>query len=151
MTQQIPLRELPQWIGREFVSEWLVVDQALVDDFARVTGDNEWIHVDVPRATEAFGGTIAHGLLTLTLLPRFGYALYKVTEIDHGMNYGINNVRFPATVPTGSRVRLRLTLKSLEPRGARVLLKQDFAFEREGGDKPVCVGEQLAIYAPAKT
>jgi acyl dehydratase len=150
MTQEIPISELSTWMGREFVSEWLTIDQALVDDFARVTGDHEWIHVDVARATEAFGGTIAHGLLTLTLLPRFGYTLYKVTGIDHGMNYGINNVRFPATVPTGARVRLRLMLKSLEPRGDRVVLKQDFAFEREGGDKPVCVGEQLAIYAPAR-
>ena len=139
------LDELKSKVGQELgVSDWHDVTQQEVDAFAEATGDHQWIHVDPERAKETpFGGTIAHGLYTLSLGPRFSYALYSVEGVAFGLNYGYNKVRFPAPLPVGSRVRMRATLSDVQdvPGGLQYTLTQ--TFEREGGDKPVCVAEQV--------
>jgi acyl dehydratase len=140
------LDEVKEHVGRELgVSDWHLVTQEAIDEFARVTGDDQWIHVDVERAKESpFGGTIAHGYYTLSLAPRFSYDMFKFEGFAFGVNYGLNRVRFPAPMPVGGRVRMRATLASVEeiPGGAQIT--SDLTFEREGADKPVCVAESLA-------
>jgi acyl dehydratase len=125
-------------------SDWLEVTQDDIDAFADVTGDHQWIHVDPERAKDTpFGGTIAHGYYTLSLAPRFTYALYEVTGVAFGLNYGANRVRFPAPLPVGKRVRMRAELSSVEdvPGGAQLMTT--LTFEVEGGEKPVCVAESV--------
>ena len=126
-------------------SDWHEVTQQDIDAFADVTGDHQWIHVDPERAKETpFGGTIAHGYYTLSLAPRFSYDLFKLDGVAFGLNYGLNKVRFPAPMPVGGRVRMRMELRSVEdiPGGAQITMK--LTFERDGGDKPVCVAESLS-------
>jgi acyl dehydratase len=140
------LDQVKEYVGKELgVSDWHVVTQEQIDAFAEVTGDDQWIHVDVERARESpFGGTIAHGYYTLSLAPRFSYAMFKIDGFAFGVNYGLNRVRFPAPMPVGDRVRMRATLRSVEeiPGGAQITT--ELTFEREGGEKPVCVAESLA-------
>ena len=142
------LEELKSRIGDELaVSDWREVTQEDIDTFAEVTGDDQWIHVDTERAKETpFGGTIAHGYYTLALAPRFSYDLLRMDGITFGLNYGLNKVRFPAPLPVGSRVRMRMELVDVEdiPGGAQVTMR--YTFEREGGDKPVCVAEAVARF-----
>jgi len=141
------MAELTACIGQEVaVSDWISITQAQVDQFAQATGDHQWIHCDVERARQGpFGGTIAHGFLTLSLLPRFFALAMAFPPVRMGINYGLNKVRFPAPVPVGSRVRARLTLLASEPLEAQgVQLTWQVLVEREGGDKPVCVAESLA-------
>lgn len=132
-------------VGEELgVGAWVTVDQELIDDFARVTGDDQWIHIDPAKAAETpFGGTIGHGLLTLSLGPKQVYEIVEVTGFSYVLNYGFGKVRFPAPVPVGSRVRMRATLSAVEEieGGAAYTLTE--LFEIEGGGKPVCVAEQL--------
>ena len=137
-------------VGEELgVSEWHEVTQERVDAFAEATGDFQWIHVDPERAKETpFGGTIAHGLYTLSLGPKFSYDMFTVEGIAFGLNYGYNKVRFPAPLPVGSQVRMRATLSEVTdiPGGVQMVVTQ--TFERDGGDKPVCVAESVArVYA----
>src|SRR3989441_4169731 len=111
-------KDLLQHIGRELgPSDWITVDQAMIDRFADATGDHQWIHVDVERARREMPGgkTIAHGWLTLSLVPRLASTLYRVKHRSRGINYGANRVRFTGVVPAGSRIRLRLAIKSVEP------------------------------------
>ena len=140
------LDELKGKVGEELgVSDWYEVTQKGVDAFADATGDHQWIHVDVERAKDTpFGGTIAHGIYTLSLGPQFSYDVYEIAGIAFGLNYGYNKVRFPAPLPVGSRVRMRAVLTSVEevPGGVQFVVTQ--TFEREGGDKPVCVAEAVA-------
>ncbi|HEU4976044.1 MAG TPA: MaoC family dehydratase [Baekduia sp.] len=140
------LDELKQMVGQELgVSDWIEVTQEAVDAFADATGDHQWIHVDPERAKETpFGGTIAHGLYTLSLGPQFSYDLFTIEGIAFGLNYGYGKVRFPAPLPIGSKVRMRATLSSVEdvPGGVQLTVTQ--TFEREGGEKPVCVAESLS-------
>ena len=140
------LDEIKSHVGKELgVSDWLPVTQEKIDRFAEVTGDDQWIHVDPERAKQSpFGGTIAHGYYTLSLAPRFSYDMFKLDGFAFGVNYGLNRVRFPAPMPTGGKVRMRATLKEVEdiPGGAQITT--ELSFEREGGDKPVCVAESLA-------
>ena len=140
------LGELTASIGQELgVSDWYEVTQETIDRFAAVTEDFQWIHVDVERAKETpFGGTIAHGLFTLSLGPKFSYEIVDVQGFAFGVNYGYGRVRFPAPLPVGSKVRMRATLTSVEevPGGVQFTITQ--TFEREGHDKPVCVAESLA-------
>jgi acyl dehydratase len=135
-------------VGEELgVSSWYEVTQDDIDAFAGVTGDRQWIHVDPERAADTpFGGTIAHGLYTLSLGPRFTYELFSVDGFAFALNYGFGKVRFPAPLPVGSRVRMRATLSNVEdvPGGVQVTVTQ--TFEREGGDKPVCVAESLVRF-----
>ena len=140
------LDEIKSYVGKELgVSDWLPVTQEKIDRFAEVTGDDQWIHVDPERAKQSpFGGTIAHGYYTLSLAPRFSYDMFKLDGFAFGVNYGLNRVRFPAPMPTGGKVRMRARLKEVEdiPGGAQITT--ELSFEREGGDKPVCVAESLA-------
>jgi acyl dehydratase len=134
-------------LGTELgVTDWHEVTQAQIDAFADVTGDHQWIHVDRERAAQTpFGGTIAHGLFTLSLAPAMTDSLLNLFDgFAFALNYGYNRVRFPAPLPVGARVRLRATLAAVEdiPGGAQITIVQ--TFEREGGEKPVCVAESLA-------
>jgi acyl dehydratase len=138
--------EVKGHVGQDLgVSEWHTVTQEEIDQFAQVTGDDQWIHVDVERAKETpFGGTIAHGYFTLSLAPMFSYRMFSLEGFTFGVNYGLNRVRFPAPMPVGGRVRMRAKLLAVDdvPGGAQVTT--ELTFEREGGDKPVCVAESLA-------
>lgn len=137
-------------VGQELgVSEWDDVTQEKIDAFADATGDHQWIHVDPARAAQTpFGGTIAHGYYTLSLAPKFSYALYEVTNVAFALNYGVNKVRFPAPLPVGSRVRMRATIASVDDIAGGIQMATALTFERDGGEKPVCVAETLVrIYA----
>jgi len=144
------LDELKHAEGEDLgTSEWLEVTQRDIDAFADVTGDHQWIHVDPKRAAETpFGGTIAHGYYTLSLAPRFSQQIMRLEGFAFAVNYGLDKVRFPAPLPVGSKVRMHAKLASLEevPGGAQITMK--LTFEREGGDKPVCVAETLARVYP---
>ena len=146
MTTITGLDELRAANGTELgVTDWHEVTQGEVDAFADVTGDHQWIHVDPERAAQSpLGGTIAHGLLTLSLAPAMTSKLLSFEGFAFALNYGYNRVRFPGPVPVGSRVRMRATLAAVEdiPGGAQITIVQ--TFEREGADKPVCVAESLA-------
>jgi acyl dehydratase len=138
--------EVKSYVGKEIgVSDWHEVTQEAIDQFADVTGDHQFIHVDPERAKETpFGGTIAHGYYTLSLMPQFSYALFKFEGFAFGINYGLNKVRFPAPLPVGSKVRMRAELQSVDdiPGGLQITTKA--TFETDAGDKPVCVAESLA-------
>ena len=138
--------ELKAKAGEELgVSEWHEVTQDAIDAFANVTGDHQWIHVDPDRAAQTpWGGTIAHGLYTLSLGPRFTFAMFTIEGFAFGLNYGYNKVRFPGPLPVGSRLRMRATLSSVDdvPGGVQLTITQ--TFEREGEDKPVCVAEAVS-------
>jgi acyl dehydratase len=140
------LDELKSHVGQEIgVSDWHEVTQEAINEFAEVTGDHNWIHVDPERARETpFGGTIAHGYYTLSLAPMFSYAMLSIEGFAFGVNYGLNRVRFPAPLPVGSRVRMRMKLASVDdiPGGAQIT--NELTFETEDGDKPVCIAESLA-------
>ena len=140
------LDEVKARVGEELgVSDWHEVTQEDIDRFAEVTGDDYWIHVDVERAKSGpFGGTIAHGYYTLSLAPMFSYQLFSFSGFAFGVNYGVNRVRFPAPMPVGGKVRMRAKLAAVDdiPGGAQITT--ELTFEREGGDKPVCVAESLS-------
>jgi acyl dehydratase len=140
------LAELKDAEGEELgTSDWHEVTQDAVDTFADVTGDHQWIHVDVERAKQTpFGGTIAHGYYTLSLAPRFTQQIMRLEGFAFAVNYGLNRVRFPGPMPVGEKVRMTAKLADLEdiPGGAQITL--ELTFEREGGGKPVCVAETLA-------
>ena len=145
------LDDLAACVGQEVaVSDWLTISQAQVNLFAEATGDHQWIHVDPARAKAGpFGGTIAHGFLTLSLLPQFFESSLEVTEARMGVNYGLNKVRFMSPVLVGSRLRARLTLVACEPidnQGKQITW--DVTIEREGADKPVCVAQSLSRSYP---
>jgi len=130
--------------------DWLLVDQARIDAFADATGDHQWIHVDPVRAAAGpFGGTVAHGYLTLSLVPVLIGPLVRLAGVRMGVNYGLNRVRFPAPVPAGSRVRATMRLLEVAdladtPGGIQVT--SQVTVWRDGGDKPVCVAELVARY-----
>jgi acyl dehydratase len=138
------VREL---VGREVgPTDWVEIPQERIDAFAAATGDPQWIHVDPERAAAGpFGTTIAHGYLTLSLLPAFLYGVLDLrSEYRLTVNYGLNRVRFPAPVPVGSRVRARCHVLSVDNVPGGVQLVVGATIEREGGEKPVCVAE--AVY-----
>jgi acyl dehydratase len=139
------LDELRAKAGEEIgVSDWHDVTQEAVDEFAAVTGDDQWIHVDPDRARQTpFGGTIAHGYYTLSLHPMFAAALVSFEGFSFAVNYGLNKVRFPAPLPVGNRVRMRMTVLAVDDvlGGAQITMK--LTFESEGALKPVCVAESL--------
>jgi acyl dehydratase len=140
------LASLRERVGEELaVGDWLTVDQATIDRFAEATGDHQWIHVDKERAAKGpFGTTVAHGYLTLSLLPKLAESALQVDDVRMGVNYGLNRVRFPAPVPSGSRIRARLKLLGYEPIDGGAQLVMQVTMEREGGDKPVCVAETVS-------
>jgi acyl dehydratase len=130
-------------------SGWVLVDQARVNEFADATGDHQWIHVDPERAAQGpFGGTIAHGYLTLSLVVPLMSDLLRVEGVRMGINYGLNRVRFPAPLPVGSRVRAHGEVLSVEEVTGGVQVTSRVTVEREGGDKPVCVAETVVRLYP---
>ncbi len=140
------LHELKQLVGQEIaVSDWITITQERVQQFAEATGDHQWIHLDVARsrAESPYGGTIAHGFLTLSLLPMLMAASVQMSDVKMGVNYGLNRVRFPAPVPVGSRLRARIVLMSVEDISGGAQLVWQVTIECEGGEKPVCVAESI--------
>ena len=136
-------------VGQEVgPTDWVEVTQEMVNLFADATGDHQWIHVDVERAKaeSPFGGPIAHGYLTLSLLAPLSSQVLVVTDTVMGVNYGLNKVRFPSPVPVGSRVRLTASLKNVEEITGGLQLTLAATIEREGGDKPVCIAEPVYRY-----
>ena len=143
----IKLRELESKVGEEVgVSPWEEISQARIDQFAEATGDFQWIHVDPKRAKDSpFGGTIAHGFLTLSMLPRLTESTFEFADRRMGVNYGLNKVRFTAPVPAGAKIRGRFTLARYEKiEGNGVQTTWNAVIEREGSDKPVCVAETIS-------
>ena len=127
------------------VSDWITVTQERIQLFADATGDHQWIHLDAERAAKGpFGTTIAHGFLTLSLLPEMGASAFKVLDTRMGVNYGLGKVRFPAPVPSGSRLRGHFKLTKYEPLEGGAQITCEVTMEREGSDKPVCVAESIA-------
>jgi acyl dehydratase len=150
-TTQLPVRpasydELTALIGRELgPTEWHGVTQERVNAFADATGDHQWIHVDPERAASSpLGGTIAHGLYSLSLGPALSATLLRFDGFAHSLNYGYNKVRFPAPVPVGSRIRMRATVTAAEQVGGGIQVTMTQVVEREGSDKPVVVSESVA-------
>jgi acyl dehydratase len=128
-------------------SSWVEVPQDRIQAFADATGDHQWIHVDVERAASGpFGGTIAHGYLTLSLIPAMTFEVLPRQEGGMGINYGLNRVRFPAPVPSGSRVRGTFRVEAVEEADWGHQATVAATVEREGGDKPVCVAELVFRY-----
>lgn len=142
----VSIRELEQRVGEEVgVSPWVDITQERIDTFAKAIDDPQWIHVDPVRAKDSpFGGTIAHGFLTLSLLSHLSERTFGFSDRRMGVNYGLNRVRFTAPVPSGSRVRARFTLLKFEKLGdGGIQVTWNAVIEREGSDKPVLVAEWL--------
>ncbi len=145
------LSELTALVGQQVaVSDWITITQEQVNQFAAATGDHQWIHVDVERSRAGpFGAPIAHGFLTLSLIPQFFHSALEIREAGMGVNYGLNKVRFMAPVPVGSRLRARLKLLACDPIDRNgYQMTWDVTVEREGIDKPVCVAESISRRYP---
>jgi acyl dehydratase len=140
------IAELQPLVGQDIAtSEWITVTQERIQLFADATNDHQWIHLDAERAKAGpFKTTIAHGYLTLSLLPELSASAFEVRGTRMGVNYGLNKVRFPAPVPSGSRLRGHFKLLAYEPLEGGAQLTVQVTMEREGSDKPVCVAESLA-------
>src|SRR5262249_5837519 len=140
--------DLAQYVGKEIgLSDWFTVDQAIIDKFAEATGDHQWIHVDVERAKRDMPGgkTIAHGYLTLSLVPRLAQTIYRVKPRSRGLNYGSTRIRFTGQVPAGSRIRLRQKIKSVEPVEGGVRITSESTVEVEGASRPALVAETISL------
>jgi len=139
------LAELESMVGEHIAdSDWIEVTQERIQLFADATNDHQWIHVDVERAKAGpFGAPVAHGFMTLSLLPEMGASAMEVLDTRMGVNYGLNRVRFPAPVPAGSRVRGRFKLLKYEAIEGGAQLTFEVLMEREGSEKPVCVAESV--------
>ena len=145
------LADLVPLVGQELAtSDWITVTQKQIDLFAEATGDHQWIHLDEERAKAGpFGSTIAHGFLTLSLLPKFFETALQIRNTRMGVNYGLNRVRFTAPVPAGSRLRAKMKLLACEPvAGDGMQMTWQVTVEREGSDKPVCIAESLTRRYP---
>jgi acyl dehydratase len=144
----ISFEELPTLVGQEIgMSDWQTIDQDRINKFAEATGDHQWIHVDVERAKKEMPGgkTIAHGYLTLSLVPMMGAGILRVTGVSRGINYGCNKVRFTNMVTVGSRVRGRQKLLSTDARSGGMQMINEFTIEIEGQDRPACVAETISL------
>jgi acyl dehydratase len=147
MSTELTLAELEGAAGLELeTSDWVTIEQRAIEQFADATGDHQWIHVDPEKAAQGpFGTTVAHGYLSLSLLPGLLGSMLSVTDARMGINYGIEKVRFTAPVPSGSRVRLKAKINSAERRGEGVLYHVGAEVEIEGADKPAMVGEVVYL------
>ena len=142
----VEFKDLPALVGQEVgVSDWLQITQERVNEFADATGEHQWIHVDVDRATREMGGPIAHGYLTLSLIPHLSAGLLPVKGVTRGINYGSDKVRFTNMVRVGKRVRLRQKLLGVEPKSGGIQLRSQCTVEIEGEDRPACVAETLSL------
>ena len=141
--------DLVAYAGKDIgVSDWYTVTQEQINKFADATGDHQWIHVDVERAKRDMPGgkTIAHGYLTLSLVPRLAATIYRVRNRRLGLNYGSDRVRFTGQVPAGSRIRLRQKIKSVEPvAGGGVRITSESTVEVEGAERPALVAETISL------
>lgn len=140
--------DLGAYVGKEIgVSEWLTVDQGMIDKFAEATGDHQWIHVDVERAKREMPGgkTIAHGYLTLSLVPQLSHTIYRVKHRSHGINYGSNRVRFTSPVPSGARIRVRQKIKAVDPVKGGMRVTSESTVEVEGETRPALVAETISL------
>ena len=143
------LEELAACVGQTVaVSPWTEITQAQVNQFADATGDHQWIHIDVEKAKAGpFGGTIAHGFLTLSLIPKLSESAIKMQNVRMGVNYGLNKVRFTAPVLVGSKLRGHMKLISATPiEGNGFQFAWEVSIEREGSEKPACIAETLVRY-----
>lgn len=145
----VEIKDLPGMVGQEVgVSDWVEITQERVNQFAEATGDHQWIHVDVERAKKDMPGgkTIAHGFLTLSLIPMLNSQISHINNVRNGINYGCNKVRFTSPVQAGSRVRARAKLIAADPMDkGGVRLTNQVTIEIEGQDRPACVAETMAI------
>ena len=148
MAEELDWDTLQQLVGQEMgLSGWLAIDQQRIDRFADCTDDHQWIHVEPDRAAEGpFGGTIAHGLLTLSLLPRFMHQLYEVDNVTMAVNYGFNKVRFISPVAVGKRIRATATITDVTSLEGAVQATLTTAVEIEGAGKPAAVIESIVRY-----
>ncbi len=146
----IPLADLDRYIGQDLgPSRWHVMSQDRVGQFADATEDHQWIHVDTERARREMGGTIAHGFLTLSMLPVIMEELLTVTGVGHMFNYGLNRVRFTRPVKVGSRIRGRKRIVSVTQKGDGQLVICEMTIEIEGESSPACIAETLILFLPA--
>lgn len=144
--REVAYADIKSLVGQEIgVSDWLEISQERVNQFAEATGDHQWIHVDVERATKEIGGPIAHGYLTLSLIPFLGAKLLRITGVTRGINYGSDKVRFTNMVKVGKRVRMRQKLLAAEPKSGGMQLKNECTIEIEGEDRPACVAETISV------
>lgn len=142
----VEFKDLGGLVGQEVgVSDWVEITQDRVNLFAEATGDHQWIHVDVERATKEMGGTIAHGYLTLSLIPFLSAGLLPVKGVSRGINYGSDKVRFVNMVKVGKKVRLRQKLLGVEPKAGGVQIRNECTIEIEGETKPACIAETLSL------
>jgi acyl dehydratase len=140
--------DMQAYVGQKLgTSEWVVVDQDTIDAFAKLTGDDNWIHVDVERAARELpdGKTIAHGLLTLSLMPRLAAQTLKIRQRSRSINYGSNKIRFPAPVKCGARLRLHRTLEECEPIAGGARLTFSNVMEIEGAERPAMAAETISV------
>ena len=148
---KVAYADLPGMAGKEIgVSSWVKLDQSKVNQFADVTGDHQWIHIDVERAKRemAGGGTIVHGYFVLSMIPKFMFELIQITGVSQMINYGANKVRFTNMVPTGSNVRGRLKVASVEAKGKGITMNYEMVIEIEGQERPACVAEVIMMAFP---
>ena len=144
--EAVELKDLAGLVGTEVgVSDWVQITQDRVNQFADATGDHQWIHVDVERATREIGGPIAHGYLTLSLIPFLSAGMMPVKGVTRGLNYGSDKVRFTSMVRVGKRVRLRQQLIGAEPKAGGVQIKNLCTIEIEGEERPACVAETMSV------
>jgi len=144
----VTFEELPGLAGQETgVSDWVTIDQDRITKFADATGDHQWIHLDAARAAKEMpaGKTIAHGYLTLSLIPWLTGGFLEIEGVTRGINYGSNKVRFTNMVPVDSRVRARSKLLAVEPRGGGMQLISEVTIEIEGQERPACIAETIGI------
>lgn len=147
----LKLSEITKHVGEEMgVSEWVLIDQDRVNKFADATGDHQWIHIDVERAKRELPtqGTIAHGYLTLSLIPFLASKISRIDGVSRGINYGSNKVRFTNMVPVGSKVRARSMLIAAEPKGPGMQLTNEITIEIEGQERPACIAETISVVYP---
>jgi len=142
------LDDLASFVGKKLgTSAWVDVDQARINDFAHATDDHQWIHVDPERAKDGhFGGTIAHGYLTLSLVIPMWANILEVGDVQTSLNYGLNKFRFPSPVPSGSKIRARATLAAFDAIPGRAQLTIDILVERQGSDRPACAAQLVFRY-----
>ncbi len=144
--REVPLAELPSLVGQELgVSDWLEITQDRVNRFADATGDHQWIHVDIERATKELGAPIAHGYLVVSLIPFLARNIIAYQGVGRGINYGSNKVRFTNSVPVGARVRMRLKMLTCEMRAGAYQVTNQSTIEVEGQERPACVAEIVSL------
>ena len=148
--REVPLAVIPSLVGQEIgVSDWLEITQDRVNRFADATGDHQWIHVDIERATRELGSPIAHGFLVVSLIPFLSKNIVQYQGVGRGINYGSNKVRFTNVVPVGSRIRMRVKMLSCEMRGGAYQVINQCTIEIEGQERPACVAENISLLYPA--